>query len=105
AVLGSIQPQPIAHLPDGTMDLGEIEGAIKAGDSHFATTRLIALENTFGGQVLPMDHMGQVAEIAQRHGLGLHLDGARAFNAVVALGSDIRSFTAPFDSVSICLSK
>lgn len=105
AVLGSIQPQPIAHLPDGTMDLGVIEGAIKAGDSHFATTRLIALENTFGGKVLPIAYMAQVAEIAQRHGLGLHLDGARAFNAVAALGNDIRSFTAPFDSVSICLSK
>src|SRR5690606_1291069 len=67
AVLGSIQPQPIAHLPDGTMDLGAIEGAIKAGDSHFATTRLIALENTFGGKVLPIAYMAQVAEIAQRH--------------------------------------
>jgi threonine aldolase len=105
AVLGSIQPQPIAHRPDGTMDLGEIEGAIKAGDSHFANTRVIALENTFGGKVLPVSYMAQVAEIATRHGLGLHLDGARAFNAVVALGTDIKSFTAPFDSVSICLSK
>jgi threonine aldolase len=105
AVLGSIQPQPIAHRSDGTMDLGEIEGAIKAGDSHFATTRVIALENTFGGKVLPVGYMDQVAVIAQRHGLGLHLDGARAFNACVALGTDIKSFTAPFDSVSICLSK
>ncbi|QDZ11060.1 low-specificity L-threonine aldolase [Devosia ginsengisoli] len=105
AVLGSIQPQPIAHQPDGTMDLGDIESAIKAGDNHFATTRVIALENTFGGQVLPVSYMVQVAEIARRHGLGLHLDGARAFNAVVALGTDIKSFTAPFDSVSICLSK
>ncbi|MCR6669998.1 low-specificity L-threonine aldolase [Devosia ginsengisoli] len=105
AVLGSIQPQPIAHQPDGTMDLGAIESAIKAGDNHFATTRVIALENTFGGKVLPESYMGQVAEIARRHGLGLHLDGARAFNAVVALGTDIKSFTAPFDSVSICLSK
>ena len=106
AVLGSIQPQPIAHQPDGTMDLDAIEAAIKApGDSHFATTRVIALENTHGGKVLPVSYMSQVADIAKRHGLGLHLDGARAFNAVVAQGSDIRSFTAPFDSVSICLSK
>ena len=105
AVLGSIQPQPIAHRPDGTMDLGEIEGAIKSGDSHFATTRVIALENTFGGRVLPVAYMDEVAALAQRHGLGLHLDGARAFNACIALGTDIRSFTAPFDSVSICLSK
>lgn len=105
AVLGSIQPQPIAHLPDGTMDLGEIEGAIKSGDNHFATTRVIALENTFGGRVLPVSYMTAVSEIAVRHGLGLHLDGARAFNAITALGTDIKSFTAPFDSVSICLSK
>jgi threonine aldolase len=105
AVLGSIQPQPIAHQPDGTMDLGDIEAAIKPDDSHFARARVIALENTFGGKVLPMDYMGRVADIARRHGLGLHLDGARAFNASVALGVDIETFTAPLDSVSICLSK
>lgn len=105
AVLGSIQPQPIAHQADGTMALADIEGAIKAGDSHFATTRVIALENTFGGRVLPVDYMQAVADIAARHQLGLHLDGARAFNACVALGTDIKSFTEAFDSVSICLSK
>jgi threonine aldolase len=105
AVLGSIQPQPIAHEADGTMDIDAIEAAIKSGDSHFATTRLIALENTFGGRVLPVSYMAQVAEVAQRHGLGLHLDGARAFNACVALGMAVAAFAAPFDSVSICLSK
>jgi threonine aldolase len=105
AVLGSIQPQPIAHQADGTMDLGDIEKAIKPDDHHYARTRVIALENTFGGKILPVDYMAQVADIAKRRGLGLHLDGARAFNAVVALGTDIRTFTAPFDSVSICLSK
>jgi threonine aldolase len=105
AVLGSIQPQPIAHQADGTMALGEIEAAIKSGDNHFATTRVIALENTFGGRVLPVDYMTAVADIAARHGLGLHLDGARAFNACVALDLDIKAFVAPFDTVSICLSK
>ena len=105
AVLGSIQPQPIAHRADGTMDPKEIEGAIKKGDSHFATTRVIALENTFGGRVLPVAYMMEVAAIAERHGLGLHLDGARAFNASVQLGMDIAVFAAPFDTVSICLSK
>ena len=105
AVLGSIQPQPIAHRADGTMDPMEIEGAIKKGDSHFATTRVIALENTFGGRVLPVAYMLEVAAIAERHGLGLHLDGARAFNASVQLGLDIAVFAAPFDTVSICLSK
>src|SRR5690606_31296849 len=105
AVLGSIQPQPITHEPDGTMDLAAIEAAIKPDDSHFARTRVIALENTFGGKVLPMAYMDAVAEIARRHGLGLHLDGARAFNACVKLGLDIRDFAATFDTVSICLSK
>lgn len=105
AVLGSIQPQPIAHLADGTMDLGEIEAAIKPDDLHYARTRLIALENTLGGKVLPIGYMQAVEDIAQRHGLSLHLDGARAFNATAALGTDIKTFTAPFDSVSICLSK
>jgi len=105
AVLGSIQPQPIAHQPDGTMALAEIEAAIKSGDSHFATTRVVALENTFGGRVLPPAYMQQVAALARRHGLGLHLDGARAFNACVALELDIAAFVAPFDTVSICLSK
>lgn len=105
AVLGSIQPQPIAHQPDGTMALEDIEAAIKKGDNHFATTRVIALENTFGGKVLPVDYMLAVSEIARRHGLGLHLDGARAFNACVALALDIDDFAAAFDTVSICLSK
>ncbi|MGV8831009.1 MAG: low-specificity L-threonine aldolase [Devosia sp.] len=105
AVLGSIQPQPVAHQADGTMDLGEIESAIKPDDNHFARTRVIALENTFGGKVLPVAYMAEVAEIARRHDLGLHLDGARAFNACVALGIDVSSFARSFDSVSICLSK
>jgi threonine aldolase len=105
AVLGSIQPQPIAHQADGTLALEDIEAAIKPDDSHYARTRVIALENTFGGRALPMDYMLGVADIARRHGLGLHLDGARAFNACVALGMDIGEFTAPCDTVSICLSK
>lgn len=105
AVLGSIQPQPIAHQADGTLALTDIEAAIKPDDSHYARTRVIALENTFGGKVLPMSYMAEVAEIARSNGLGLHLDGARAFNAVIALGTDIATFAAPFDTVSICLSK
>jgi threonine aldolase len=105
AVLGSIQPQPIAHQPDGTMALRDIAASIKSGDSHFATTRVIALENTFGGRALPMDYMNAVADLAQSHGLGLHLDGARAFNACAALGIGIAELAARFDSVSICLSK
>jgi threonine aldolase len=105
AVLGSIQPQPIAHQANGTMALEDIEAAIKPEDSHYARTRVIALENTFGGRVMSMEYMFAVADIARRNGLGLHLDGARAFNAAVELTLDIAAFTAPFDTVSICLSK
>lgn len=106
AVLGSLQPQPIAHAADGTLPIEDVAAAISDGtDSHIAQTRLIALENTFGGQVLPVAYMGEVAALARRHGLGLHLDGARAFNAAVKLGIDIAEFVAQFDTVSICLSK
>lgn len=105
AVLGSLQPQPVAHQADGTLALEDIEAVIKAGDIHFATTRLLALENTFGGRVLSLHYMRAAGELAKRHGLGFHLDGARAFNACVKLGLDIRDFVAPFDTVSICLSK
>jgi threonine aldolase len=105
AVLGSIQPQPIAHQPDGTMALADIEAAIKKGDSHFATTKVIALENTYGGRLLPLSYMQSVAAMAEHYGLNLHLDGARAFNASVKLGVGIKEFVAPFDTVSICLSK
>lgn len=105
AVLGSIQPQPIAHQADGTLALADIAAAIKPDDSHYARTRLIALENTLGGRVLPVDYMASVGQLARQHGLGFHLDGARAFNACVALGVEIKSFVAPFDTVSICLSK
>ncbi|WDR04004.1 low-specificity L-threonine aldolase [Devosia algicola] len=105
AVLGSIQPQPIAHKNDGTMALADIAAAIKPDDMHFARTRLIALENTIGGKALPMSYMEAVGALARSKGLSLHLDGARAFNASMALGVDIDKMVAPFDTVSICLSK
>ena len=105
AVLGSVQPQPVTMQADGTLDLGEVEAAIKPDDSHFARTRLVCLENTTAGRVLPVDYLHATRQLTEKHGLGLHLDGARAFNAAVALGRPIRDITAPFDTVSICLSK
>jgi len=106
AVLGSIQPQPIEHESDGTLRLDKVEAAIHDDDDlHFAPTRVLALENTLGGKVLPMDYMRAAGELARKHGLGFHLDGARAFNACIKLGVGIAEFTAPFDTVSICLSK
>jgi threonine aldolase len=105
AVLGSIQPQPIENGADGTLPLAKIAGAIKADDAHFARTRLLALENTIGGKVLPLGYCRDATSLAHKRGLATHLDGARFFNAAVALRSDVKSVAAGFDSVSICLSK
>jgi len=105
AVLGSIQPQPLDNAPDGTIPLDRLRAAVKPDDAHFARTRLVALENTIGGKVIPQDYVVEVAAFARETGLAMHLDGARVFNAVVATGSSLEQLCAPFDTVSICLSK
>jgi threonine aldolase len=105
AVLGSIQPQPLENSPDGTIPLEKLRAAVKPDDSHFAKTRLVALENTISGKVLPQAYVAEVAEFALDEGLKMHLDGARLFNASVASGASPEALCAPFDSVSICLSK
>jgi threonine aldolase len=113
AVLGSVQPQPLNHQPDGSLALADIEAAIKPDDPHFARTRLLALENTLGGKLLPFDYLQQATDLARERGLARHLDGARLFNAAVAqaaqTGSDpqteARRIAQCFDSVSVCLSK
>ncbi len=113
AVLGSIQPQPLAQQPDGSIVLAEIEAAIKPDDAHYARTRLLALENTWGGQVLPLPYIEAATALARRRGLATHLDGARLFNAAVATaqaeGGDARdqarAIAGHFDTVSVCFSK
>ncbi|MDN7693536.1 low-specificity L-threonine aldolase [Burkholderia cenocepacia] len=105
AVLGSIQPQPIENAPDGTLPLAKIAAAIKPLDNHFARTRLLALENTIGGQVLPEGYVQEAVAFARSRGLSTHLDGARVCNAAVASGRPIAALCAPFDTVSICFSK
>ncbi|MGH8822775.1 MAG: GntG family PLP-dependent aldolase [Rhodoferax sp.] len=125
AVFGSVQPQPLTHQPDGTLALSDIEAAIKPDDAHFARTRLLALENTLGGQLLPFDYVRHATELATRRCLGRHLDGARLFNAAVAQAaaqytqtpgaslaasrvdilSEARRIAQCFDSVSVCFSK
>lgn len=105
AVLGSIQPQPIENAPDGTLPLDKIEAAIKLDDMHFAPTRLLALENTIGGKVLPQAYVEEATALARRNGLSTHLDGARLFNAAVASNRSVSELAAGFDSVSVCLSK
>ena len=109
AVLGSVQPQPLEHQSDGTLALKDIETAIKPDDAHFARSRLLALENTLGGKVLPMAYLADATALARKRGLATHLDGARLFNAAVAIGGDpratAREMAAHFDSVSVCFSK
>jgi len=105
AVLGSIQPQPLENRPDGTLDLAQVEAAIKPDDAHFAITRLLALENTIGGKVITRAYMADALALAKRRGLSTHLDGARIFNASVKLGMPVKELCAGFDTVSVCLSK
>ena len=105
AVLGSIQPQPLDYEADGSLDLGRVEAAIKPDDPHFAKTRLLCLENTQGGKVLPLDYLKRAQEFTRARGLGLHLDGARVFNAAVHLKVPVTEISRYFDSVSVCLSK
>lgn len=105
AVLGSIQPQPIENNPDGTLDFGKLKAAIKPDDSHFARTKLLSLENTINGKVLPLSYLADARKFVDEHGLSLHLDGARVYNAAVALDVDVIEIAKHFDSMTICLSK
>ncbi len=105
AVLGSIQPQPIEFEPDSTLDLSKVDEKIKPDDIHFARTRLLCLENTQNGKVLPLEYLQQAEQFTKEKKLSLHLDGARLFHAMVKQGINVQQITQHFDSVSICLSK
>jgi len=108
AAVGGIHPRTVANLPDGTLNLSEIEAAIRPDNIHFPLTRLIVLENTHnlcGGTPLDLEYMRAVGDIARRHGLKVHVDGARIFNAAVALDVKVDQLAAEADSVSFCLSK
>jgi len=112
AVLGSVQPQPLTLDAQGKMRLDELAAAIKPDDIHFARTRLLCLENTWNGHVLPDDYVAAAVGIARAHGLATHLDGARFFNAAVdsvspgqTVWERAQTLAAPFDSVSVCFSK
>lgn len=108
STLGGIHPHTLSNQPDGTMRLEDIEGAIRGNNVHFPRTRLICLENTHNrcyGSALTSEYIDSVAALAKEHGLSVHLDGARIFNAAVALGIDVKELTANVDSLSFCLSK
>jgi threonine aldolase len=105
AVLGSVQPQPLDNQADGTLALADIDAAIKPDDAHFARSRLLCLENTWGGKVLPLAYVAEATALAHQRGLATHLDGARLFNAAVQSGVAARDIAQHFDSVSVCFSK
>ncbi|MEJ2557542.1 MAG: low-specificity L-threonine aldolase [Anaerolineae bacterium] len=108
SALGGIHSRQIPNLPDGRLDLSQMEAAIRPDNPHFPRSRLICLENTHnrcGGACLTPDYMRQVRNLADKYNLQIHLDGARVFNAAVALALDVRELTRHADSVSFCLSK
>jgi threonine aldolase len=108
AALGGVHPHTIRNQPDGTLDLAEIEDAIRGDNEHYPATRLVCLENTHnfcGGRVLPVEYMDTVGELAHSRGLKLHVDGARLWNAAVVLNVSPARLVREADSVSVCLSK
>ena len=105
AVLGGIQPQPLPFAADGTLPLDAVESVVKPDDFHYAKTRLLCLENTQAGRAIGPGYFAAARELADRLGLGIHLDGARLFNAAVALAVDAQDIAKHCDSLSLCLSK
>jgi threonine aldolase len=108
SALGGIQPCPVRNQKDGTLAIDDILASIRSEDVHHPVTRLICLENTqniCGGIPLTVDYTRQVGELAREHGLLLHVDGARLFNAAAAQNVPVRELVDPADSVMFCLSK
>ncbi|MBY0359223.1 MAG: low-specificity L-threonine aldolase [Candidatus Obscuribacterales bacterium] len=105
AALGSIHTRILQNANDGTLNLQEIEQAINEDDLHCARTRLIALENTWHGRTLPLSYISSVSALAARHGLALHMDGARIFNAAVTLALPVKAIAEHVDTLQFCLSK
>lgn len=105
AVLGSIQPQPIDAAADGTLPLDVVASVIKPDDVHFARTKLLCIENTHNGKVLPLEYLQQAWVFTREKGLALHVDGARIMNAAVALNVPLSTLTQYCDTLTICLSK
>ncbi len=108
SALGGIHPRTVQNQEDGTLRLEDIEAAVRPDNPHFPVSRLVILENSHnrtGGAVLTEEYTREVAEIAKRNNLRLHIDGARIFNAAVAQGLQARQLVEPADSITFCLSK
>ncbi len=108
AALGGAHPHLLQNQSDGTLILDDIDGAVRKEDIHQPKSRLIVLENTHnrcGGVALRLEYTRAAGDLAHRHGLQLHLDGARIFKAAIALGVEAADLAEPTDSVTFCLSK
>ncbi len=105
AMVAGVQPQVVTNQPDGTLKLDDIEASLLPTSILFAPVRLIAIENTIHGRVLPLRYLQDLAELAKSRGLQVHMDGARVFNAAMALGCPVSSIAEACDTVSFCLSK
>lgn len=108
ASIGGVHPRTVKTLPNGTLDLEDLQSKIRQDDDHFPCTRLVCIENThnlMGGRVLKLDYMKELTKVTSKYGLKLHIDGARIFNASVALGVPVAVLAEGADSVSTCLSK
>jgi threonine aldolase len=108
SALGGVVPHVVPNQPDGTMRIPDVEAAVRAENIHYPHTRLLCLENTHNvctGAALKTSYLDGIETLARSHGLSLHLDGARIFNAAVALKTDVKRLTRCADSVNVCLSK
>ncbi|XP_031778012.1 L-allo-threonine aldolase [Nasonia vitripennis] len=105
AQLGGVSLCPIPNEPDGTYSLRKLESKLKSNWLHEPVSKLVCAENTITGRVLPQAWVDQLIALARRHGLKLHLDGARIWNAAAASGRSVQELAQGFDSVSVCLSK
>ena len=105
SVLAGVSLMPVATAEDGGLDPDAIAAAIKVDDPHYARSRLLSLENSVGGQVISLNRINAGVQVARDAGLATHLDGARFFNAITELGCTASELAAPFDTISVCLSK
>jgi threonine aldolase len=108
SALGGVVMRTVENKPDGTMNIRKVEETIRTQNIHYPPTTLLCLENTHnrcGGSVLTAEYTAEICNMAHSHGLRVHLDGARIFNAEVALGIPVATLAAPADSVCFCLSK
>lgn len=105
SVLAGVSMNPVALSDAGSLEADRIAAAIRIDDPHYPRSRLLSLENSVGGRAVPIERIKAGVEVARDAGLAVHLDGARFFNAITALGCDATTLAAPFDTVSVCLSK